>query len=408
MAELKKKKGKFVARDSSNNLVQGMPKTKAEYVSCENKSLKDAIEPLESKDVKEMHVELDTQQKTETSSRIEKISKYLVYPQQGSGYEFHIHFGFGYKYVDSVEIVDRYDLLTENSSYNPSTGEYTLYPVLVTGRTNFNYGYSLSYNVFNSDVRDEYYKRNNFKSNVDYYIDFNLQPNVEYESMYFDASGFMVDADSMEKFFDDLDNDNIDYNYTFHEYALGYMPGEPVYESWTSSNPGSPIKVSLPAEGQTKTWMINVDYVYESDISGIIPVSQRCMRLSLTGFGNNAYRATFRWVLEKTVNETTTTKWSNLKTTLVKNDDSVFESSNPISGIVRNIEGSASFDGMVAEQHYPERSGTFQGSLIIADGSEPSQGPSEHPEIANVWPQNMQASGLIVPATDRWYNYKTM
>lgn len=404
MAELKKKKGKFIARDSSNNLVQGMPKTKAEYVSYENKSLKDAIEPLESKDVKEMLVELDTQQKTETSSRIEKTSKYLVYPQYGSGYNFHIHFVFGYKYVDSVEVVNRYDILVDRSFYDENTGEIRVYPNVITGRTNYSYSYSLSYNVFNSDVPDEYYKRSNFKSNVDYYIDFNLQPNVEYESMYFDANGFIINADSMEKFFDEM----YDVDYTFHRYALGYMSGESIYEPWSSDlNLPSPlIKVSLPAEGQTKTWMINLDYDDETETSRIIPVSQRCMRLSLTGFGNNAYRATFRWVLEKTVNETTTTKWSNLKTTLVKNDNSVFESSNPISGIVCNIEGSASFDDMVAEQHYPERNGTFQGSLFIADGSEPSQDPLEYPEIDYVWPQNIQANGaLIVPATDRWHDY---
>ncbi len=93
---------------------------------------------------------------------------------------------------------------------------------------------------------------------------------------------------------------------------------------------------------------------------------------------------------------------------MVKSDDSVFESSSPISGIVRNIEGSASFDDMVAEQHYPERNGTFQGSLIVADGSEPSQNPLEHPEIHYVWPQNKNSHDLIVPATDKWHNPRGM
>jgi hypothetical protein len=383
MADYQKKRSAVIAKDSTGSLIQMMPQTRADLVKLGSGNLETAIDPLSLRDVKEMQTEIIPQTLTETETRVENIDKYLLLMDvEGVGdylsaTRFSIELGFGYLQTDSStgETYPEYaNVYTVNESdavdgcYSSNIDDYPYRWIHV------NRFRQLSSNVQNSGVNANGY----FKSNTEYYLDFQLDSSIIYESMSFVIWGTLMD-EMKDEFLSPEYIQNVYYN----SIAYGVIgdANESAYKPWGEYES---IEIVLPEEGETKSWMLNASSAYDDNI---IPISQRNMRLSLTGLGNSKYRAIFKFELSRTVVDTTVTKWTDIKTTLVKNDDTSVEIVKPMSGILRNIEGSASFDVVSSgETIVPDNPGTLEATIVIADGREIT-GEYVSPLIADeFWP----------------------
>lgn len=396
MADYQKKRSAVIARDSTGSLIQMMPQTRADLVKFGSENLETAIDPLSLRDVKEMQTEIIPQTLTETETRVENVDKYLLLMdveatgEYISSSRFSIGLGFGYLQTDSSteEIYPRYanvEAINESDAvdgcYNSDIDEY--YPESYIHVNRFR---QLNSNAQNSGVNANGY----FKSNTEYYLDFRLDSSIVYESMSFTMSGIFMD-EMKDEFLIPNYIQNVYYNSII--YGITGDANESAYKPWEQNN--HLIEIVLPEEGETKSWMLNGSMEYYGNDINIIPVSQRNMRFSLTGLGNSKYRATFKFELSRTVVDTTVTKWTDIKTTLVKNDDTSVEIVKPMSGILRSIEGSAGFDVVSSgETIVPDNPGTLEATLVIADGREIT-GEYVSPLIADeFWPmtKNLAAS----------------
>ncbi len=410
MPEREKKISKIIVKEQSGNPIQVMPQTKAEYVSYKSGTLKDGIDPLDMKDAKEMFTELDPHSETETTTETVLSTKYFVYPH--TRYDSSICLSFGYFVDDNIY----YDQIGWFGYYDSSTGNSWNAMGISTENVYYSQSGNLTgwihfrnFALVNQNMQNPYDEMNCFMSNMDYYIDFPLQEGINYGSMYLAIEGFMLDSMENIDYYDDYQTIR---SYPHYIYSISYAPNETVYEAWADEDRYDgygTISISLPAQGETKSWMANVVYDYNVNSESVIPPSQRNMRISLTGLGNARYRLTFRWILEETGTVTTTTKWMNLKTTLVKNDDSTVETIKPFSGVVRSVDVRGSINvASGSTPTYPENN-TFEGTLIIADGS---SGSEMSPEMANnynkIWPFRWNADVLKydlynVPVIGKWY-----
>lgn len=321
MPTYQQKKTSVIVRDSTGNLVQIMPETEAGNVLYKDTTASAALKILEDKDVEQGFSEIESQV---ISATVQKTTRHII---RSSGLNPRLFFGYSYEQDGATAY-----------AFDDKSGSESF-----------------------------------IEGGVEWSTEFELDDSSKsYQAISFGISGSEIDIDNSGA--ETVINPFIGYGIFSDANEAGYAP-------WRERDEF--IAVNLPAEGETKSWLCNTMLDTESQISSI-PSEERNMTLSLTGLGNSRYRASFLWNKpSETVEVQETRTLKNLKTSLVRADESVTAISKPMTGLVQNVAGEAE-SRIVYTKAYPVDDYPLDCWLIIGDseGTDDNripEGPIIHP-----------------------------
>ncbi len=317
MPAYEKKKGSIIVKDSTGNLVQILPETEAGNVLYKNSDAASALQALEDADVVQGFSEIETSNITETAT---KTIKYRINQSQLSQSLFSVSIGLSYTNADSGET----DYYIGSRSFSSSYVENGT-------------GWSTE-------------------------IDF---PN-ETQAIFFSIVGY-------ETLIDSEGNEEIVGTNALKKYSV---EPDANYTKWSHSDDVAGtnaslasrlIEFELPVENETKTWLCNTYYSSENAEPVSIPSADRNMAFSLTGLGGFAYRLEFMWSLpDGTEEEIVPKRVKSLKTSLVRDDESVTAVSKPLSGLVQSVVGNVE-SRIAYERTYPKDIDYYNPDILIGD-----------------------------------------
>ncbi len=288
---IEQKKSKIIVRDNDGELVQLLPETDASQVNYGNTNLQSAIDEMAGNEVEQVYAEIDPHSKTET--RIEhRVHEGTIVPYSRS-----VAFSIGFIYSTENEGTISYSTTNLKSLY---IGNATV----------------------PSDPSITY--PSSFKSNVEYVLDFTLDPAISYK-------GFQISTDWHVTLEDESRS-----NYGYYIYPQSNAFPNSTYQNVNDND--SFVSASLDV-GTESTFKFNCKQKWEPNSYSVkeIPENEQNMRISIANLDGTNYQLKFYWDYSEDVEVVEETRWKELKTTTERKDGSKTEVNKPISGLLQNV-----------------------------------------------------------------------